>query len=82
LSQQINPKSGSISQLKNSQPSQLNGIQTKENKSKGKDQGTPFLLSMCHGSSYLVGIKPLSFSLIYWVLLFCHFYWWIFLLYL
>jgi len=24
------------------------------------DQGTPFLLSMCHGPSSLVGINPLS----------------------
>jgi len=60
LSQQVNPKSRSRSQLKNSQPSQLNGIPTKENKSKGRDQGTPFLLSMCHGPSSLVGTKPSS----------------------
>ena len=45
LSQQVNPKSRLTSQLKNSQPSQLNGIQIKENKTKGRDQGTPFLLS-------------------------------------
>ena len=35
-------------------------FQTKENKSRGRDQGTPFLLSMCHGPSSLGGINPLS----------------------
>jgi len=35
----------------------------RKNKSKGRDQGTPFLLSMCHGSSSLVGIKPSSVHL-------------------